>query len=346
MWCEGAAVPVELGDQLTKDTVLAKVPAFSPVVLKVIDLLSRESVSASNLANAIAGDAALSSQILRLANSALFGNAHHVDTVQKAVVAIGNNWVQHVTLALGASGYVKAAAQSEELKRSWRHAVASAVLSREIARASNLPADRAYAVGLLHDIGRLGLLATFPKEYKHAIQASQDEGVPLAQQERAIFGMDHCELGLVMAKEWNLPEHFSQALVGSHELEESQEIDLPRAVHVACLLADALGFCFVPPVKKFAVDGVLALLPDSARNRLPETSRLVELVVDGITEDETGHVKVEAVQHASKPETPQAELTKVFPKRWIFVLVTAGVMTTVLVLAAFLSHSALFHWHW
>lgn len=346
MWCEGAVVPVQLGDQLTKDTVLAKVPAFSPVVLKVIDLLSRESVSASNLANAIAGDAALSAQILRLANSALFGNAHHIDTVQKAVVAIGNTWVQHVTLTLGASGYVKAAAQSEELKRSWRHAVASAVLSREIARAANLPSDRGYAVGLLHDIGRLGLLATFPKEYKHAIQSSQDEGVPLVHQERMIFGMDHCELGLVMAKEWNLPDQFSEALMGPHQLEVSQEIDLPRAVHVACLLADTLGFCFVPPVQKYAIDDVLALLPDFARKRLPETSRLVELVVDGITEDETGAVRVEPIAHAPKPEPPAAELTAVFPRRWIFVLVTAGVMTTVLVLAAVLSHSALFHWHW
>src|SRR5690349_8186961 len=147
---------------LTQDSILGRIPAFPPVVLRVIDLLSNEQTEMAALVREIASDATLSAQVLRLANSPLFGLAAEVDTVHHAVVTLGFSRVQALVMAVATSNYMRGAMRTEALQKCWRHTVASAVLCRELARAAGINPDRAYSLGLLHDIGRLGLLVAFP----------------------------------------------------------------------------------------------------------------------------------------------------------------------------------------
>src|SRR5690242_21069308 len=151
------AVAEEAG-VLTRDSVLGRIPAFPPVVLRVVDLLSNEQTEMAVLVREIAADATLSAQLLRLANSPLFGLAAQVDTVHHAVVTLGFARVQSLVMAVATTNDMKGAMKTEALQKCWRHTVASAVLGRELARVAGMPADRAYSFGLLHDIGRLGLL--------------------------------------------------------------------------------------------------------------------------------------------------------------------------------------------
>ena len=64
---------VKSKDRLAKDVILSKIPAFPPVVLKALDLLATDRTGIAELARLIASDATLSAQVLRMANSALFG---------------------------------------------------------------------------------------------------------------------------------------------------------------------------------------------------------------------------------------------------------------------------------
>ena len=74
---------------LTRDSVLGRIPAFPPVVLRVLDLLSNEQTEMAVLVREVASDATLSAQVLRMANSPMFGLAAAVDTVHHAVVTLG-----------------------------------------------------------------------------------------------------------------------------------------------------------------------------------------------------------------------------------------------------------------
>ena len=75
-------------EQLTTESVLAAIPPFSPAVLKVMDLLAQSEIEMAVLARTISSDTTLSAEILKLANSALFGAAARIDTIQKATVTL------------------------------------------------------------------------------------------------------------------------------------------------------------------------------------------------------------------------------------------------------------------
>jgi putative nucleotidyltransferase with HDIG domain len=324
-------VPAAFNQQLTKDMVLAKVPAFSPGILRVIDLLSQEDRSVTELAQAIAADAALAAQVLRLANSALSGAQCRIDTVEKAVVAFGQPWIQHLTLTLGASSYMKAASQTDELKRCWRHMLTTAVLSRELARAAGLPADRAYVLGLLHDIGRLGLLAAFPSEYAGALESAPRGSASILDQERKTFAVDHCELGRCMVESWNLPAEFSSVVGRHHDLSGGGEIDTLRVVQLACRLADTLGFFFIPPAMPLSLEDVRSMLPAFAQQSFPaEDARLAAIVEEALSENELGGAEPLPPPPPVVEVVPEPELQPLSNWGWIAAAVVGTFLAIVL----------------
>lgn len=190
---------------LTDDRVLCRIPAFPPVVLRVLDLLARQETDMALLVREIASDATLSAQVLRLANSPLFGLATQVDTVHHAVVTLGFSRVQSLVMAVATTNYIKGAMRTEALQLCWRHTLASAVLCRELARGTGMDPDRAYSLGLLHDIGRLGLLVAYPDAYDGVLKAADRDSVSLLDLEKKRFGMDHCETGRRLVEQWKLP---------------------------------------------------------------------------------------------------------------------------------------------
>ena len=333
-------VSEQLDERLTKEKVLARVPAFSPGILRVIDLLSKPNESATTLAQAISVDPALASQVLRLANSALFGSQQRIDTVPKAVVKVGHSWLQHLALTLGVNSYRKAAGQSEGLQRCWRHMLASAVLSRELARAVGVAADRAYAAGLLHDIGRLGLLASFPEQYAEVLDQASRGTEALLQEERGMFGTDHAELGRLLVESWNLPAEFAAVVGQHHAAPDSGSPSLGFVVQLSCRLADNLGFFFVPPVTPMALEEVRELLPPFARSRFPEDpAQLTAMVEESMRENNLG--VAESFEPCAElepiPETPTvSEQPPARNTRWIWLVVAAILIVAAVLLRRFL----------
>lgn len=271
------AVEIESGP-ITTDNVLARVPAFPPVVLRLLDLLSNETTETAVLVRELASDAALTAELLRLANSPLFGLSARVETVHQAVVSLGFSRVQSLVMAAAATNYMKGAMQTEALQKCWRHTLASAVLCREIARATGIDSDRAYSFGLLHDLGRLGLLVGFPEEYDLVLRAADRDAVSLLDMEKKRFGLDHCEAGRQLVELWKLPQEFRVICGRHHDPPDGAPFDLLTLVHASCQLADTFGYAVVTPLKRQSFDEVLALLPAPAQERLCDADELGEIV--------------------------------------------------------------------
>ncbi len=110
----------------------------------------------------------------------------------------GPEQIQSLVMSVATANYSRAAFRSEALRKCWRHTLATAVLSRE--KRWHAPQgwapEQAYSLGLLHDIGRLGLLVAWPDDYSRILEeANRDGGVPLLELERQLLNMDHCEVG-------------------------------------------------------------------------------------------------------------------------------------------------------
>jgi HD-like signal output (HDOD) protein len=265
---------------LTKDVILSKIPAFPPVVLRALDLLSNDSTKIPELARLISSDATLSAQVLRMANSALFGYISQIESVQHGVVALGLSRLQSLIMTVATTNYMRGAFHTEALTRCWRHMLACAVLCRELARASGEEADRAYTLGLLHDIGRLGLLVGYPKAYQEILDEAHRDAVSLLDLEKRRFGIDHCEAGRLLMAHWGLPQGILVATGRHHDPPQGGPFDLLHIVYSACRLADLLGYFVVPPLQSSTFDELALVWPATVRERVPQDQKALQKIVE------------------------------------------------------------------
>lgn len=254
-----------------KDISLASIPAFPAVALRVLDLASQDDPDFDLLVREIASDATLSAQVLRMANSPLFGFETRVGTVHQAVMMLGAQRVQSLVMSVATANFSRAALRTEALQRCWQHTIAAAVLSREIAAAAGAPQpEQAYSLGLLHDIGRLGLLVAWPDDYDLMLRKADRNVISLIELEKQLFTMDHCELGRRLMEQWKLPHEFCVVAGRHHDPPAgATELDSLRIAHLSCRLADALEFWVAKPFRPLEVEEVLSELPYAVRLRLP-----------------------------------------------------------------------------
>jgi HD-like signal output (HDOD) protein len=249
-------------------TGLSRIPPFPPIAARLLALLADDSVPISAVAELVGSDPTFSARLLQCVNSVEFGLECPVRDVLHALSLLGLDRTREVTMTLATASYAGGALRTNELRRCWEHTVATAILADEVARACGTFIGHAYTAGIIHDIGRLGLLVAFPKNYERIIRDAADRCLDLLDFERETFGMHHAEAGRLLAERWNLPEEFRIIAGRHHDSCEGEELDLLRIVHVACRLADVLGYDITRPLVPLYVDSVLAELPERARAAL------------------------------------------------------------------------------
>jgi HD-like signal output (HDOD) protein len=256
---------------------LASAPAFPPIVMKLLAILADENSSLANVAACIATDPTFSGLVLKRANAADMVQQAPARDVRQALVTLGIERTRELTLTKAAIAYMGAALKTEQLRRCWRHMVACAMAAAEIARACKLDAAEPYTAGLLHDIGRLGLLTAYPRDYEQTMLHAHQHSIDLIDYERERFGVDHTEAGRWLATRWKLPETIAW-VAGRHHDEPSGPVDLLVIVQMACRLADLLGYYATEPLKPPDFDSITAPLSERARKRL--RARLPNLAAD------------------------------------------------------------------
>src|ERR1039457_2615973 len=231
--------------QADRKGLLARIPAFPPIVLRLLDLLARDDVEIRELVALISSDPAFSAQILRVANSPIFGFRSQIDSLQSALVVLGLRRIRSLSMTLATANHMKAVLHIDELARCWRHMLACALLTEELARSCSAFEDRAYTAGLLHDVGRLGLLLAYPKEYAELLRHAERNALELLDVEHQTLGIDHCEAGRELAAQWNLPPDFQIVAARHHDPPNDGVLDLLTLVHLGCKLADSFGYWVV-----------------------------------------------------------------------------------------------------
>ena len=195
---------------------LATIPA---VLWKILALLDSDGTSARELVGVIEQDQALTAKILRLANSAFFGQARRVATIPRAIVVLGFSTVRNLTLGVRVWDAVAGGLTRERFEALWTHAVAVAIASKTLAlRMRDCDPDEAFTAGLVHDVGRLVMATRFRELYWQQV-GSVSEAEPIEERERAAFGADHAEVGGWLFEAWNLPPQIVDAVRDHHAVE-------------------------------------------------------------------------------------------------------------------------------
>jgi HD-like signal output (HDOD) protein len=228
---------------------LKNLPPFPPAAAKAMDLLSNENVVYGEVASTLQTDAGLSAEMLRMANSALFGARNRINSVPQALTFLGTKRVTGLLFTLSMSKLLKRTGARESIRRCWYHNLACALAAREFARSFGRDADEGYNAGLFHDLGRLALIMLDANLYDQLIQ----QGGALLELERAHFGIDHCEAGAWLIEHWKLPLAFVE-VAKNHHAPKSDGSELTMLVNGACVVADRLGFSVRRAPSEEAVD--------------------------------------------------------------------------------------------
>jgi HD-like signal output (HDOD) protein len=189
--------------------------------LELHALLRDESIASTRIADAMFELPDLAAEVLRLANSPLYGMERRVDRLDRAVSLVSTSVLRDLALSMTMGRVAHAmpdlgGSLSPERLRTRLVAVARA--AGVVARAANVPlVEEARAAGILHDVGLIELALRDGAALQQAHDEAAAAGAPTLEFERARFGVDHAELGRELVDGWKLPESVVHAVAWHHE---------------------------------------------------------------------------------------------------------------------------------
>ncbi|MEZ6123601.1 MAG: HDOD domain-containing protein [Planctomycetaceae bacterium] len=230
---------------LDHDTIVRianSLPPLPQVVLQITEIISNPDYLVRDIVNAVQLDPVVTGQLLRMANSPLYGGGH-VSTVHEAVVRLGAGTVRSIAISRSArpTANLDLSAFGETPLSYWRHSVAAFSFAEELAsrRIARFGHDFATAA-LLHDFGKLVLARHLTPDHAEAIRLLSKE-IPEVAAEMQILSMNHAEVTAVVLQAWGLPDSLVRIVQHHHnpaDYEHPACFGLTLANHLAWQLQD------------------------------------------------------------------------------------------------------------
>ncbi len=260
-----------------------ELPPIPAVAVNLLGLLAKEEVALNEVAATISADATIATEVLRAANTAYYGVRGEVTSIHHATTLLGIGRIRVLAATIGLRRYLGQALRLPAVLRCWRHNLACAATTEQIALRLGGNAADAYAAGLLHDIGRLALIVAHPKQYPAFLDTADARGLELLDLERELFGIDHCEAGQWFTQQLLMPQVFQDVAMHHHNPEAVGPTEVLVRVGVACRLAEWMGFWVTPPSEaemKTPPDIARLVLPLPLAQRVTLVSEAADLVAD------------------------------------------------------------------
>lgn len=229
-----------------RDLVLASedLPTLPVVASQVVTLTSQEETQLSDVADLVMQDVALSSKILKVANSAFYAFPQQIGSIQQAVSMLGTNAVQSLVLSFSLLSIKKGGGESKfDFDKFWERSLASSVAAQLIlSKVPKADLEEIFVSALLQNLGQLVLACTLPAEYDKVLeQKLENSEIDELFAESEVFGSDHCFLGYEVAKHWNFPLSISLPILHHHDpMSYSGDDEKIRQTTRAIYLADIL----------------------------------------------------------------------------------------------------------
>jgi HD-like signal output (HDOD) protein/GGDEF domain-containing protein len=204
------------------------------VALRVLELTASSTVDVAALAACIEQDPALTTKILRVVNSSLYGLNQRVSTVKQSIAILGTQPLKMLVLGFSLPGNLASSSGTIVLQRFWQQALLTALAAREIAEGwFHHSGDEAFAAGLLQDLGLLILIQDLGETYDKFLVGVWQQGSDLIDEENRVLGFDHRVLTTKLLGHWHLPEALVTGIAGSHDAEFLDEHELPHVLYLA-----------------------------------------------------------------------------------------------------------------
>lgn len=221
-----------------------KLPNLFNVGVLVLNKLEDPKTQAADLAKVISIDQALTTQLLKLCNSAQYGFSRKISNLQEAIAKLGFKAIKSLVFLSISKGVLRREVEGYSLGKDdlWMNSITCAVYSKKIAELSGyFDPDTAFTAGLLKDMGKLIINQYIKKSYDEIVDFVHEKNVPFYKAEENLLGYSHAEIGAKVAEKWNFPEELVSSIRYHHQPTEYKgNIDNVRKLIYIVHLADVM----------------------------------------------------------------------------------------------------------
>lgn len=239
---------------------LKPIPAVINQILEVVD---KPDSSMAQIADIIQYDPAITASVLRTCNSAFFGLKHPAESIKDAVTLLGLDQIIEIVLMKSGVKVLSGKQEGYGLHEGamWKYSVSSAIIAKQIAQKLSMEnINTIFTAALLKDIGKTVLDRFVLNAFEKITALVIDENFSFREAEKKIIGVDHTELGGMIAKMWKFSPKMVK-IIRHHHLTDSamvkdKEIAVVYLADCICMMigigvgSDGLAYQFNDQVMK------------------------------------------------------------------------------------------------
>lgn len=273
----------ELKDRILR--TLKELPAMPQVVLEAREIMGNEDSGIEDVIKVLETDQAITTKILKAANSAYYGRIGKIATIQQASVVLGFKTIAELITLASSSSLLDRVLRGYGLGADalWRHSLSVAIGSRIIAdRKRPDLAETSFSAGLIHDAGKL-VLDQYVMEKKGEFEEIMNHGqVSFMEAEEHIFGFNHAEIGFDVCNHWKIPEDISIAVKHHHAPSRSNYNAVAYVVYLADAIVNMADSLAKMDSMSAGMDAMMYMLDDRAMEFIGIQEDDVQPIVDEI----------------------------------------------------------------
>jgi putative nucleotidyltransferase with HDIG domain len=246
---------------MEKITSVQEFATLPQVAIKVLNMMENDnSLNIKELSNLIETDASLTIKLIKVANSSLFATSSTVNSIQQAILNLGLNRVSNIAIGVAVfSNFMNSSvAMKPVLEKYWQHTSAVGVVSKSLAKRAGFAFKEVEFIGgLLHDVGKLAMMQFDNLEmYKKVIDLVENDRKNEYEAEAEVFGMNHCDIGSVIATRWKLPVPIASVIAHHNDFSkvDKDTRTMVAIVNMSNLLCDIWGSGFYEGVTSIQFD--------------------------------------------------------------------------------------------
>ncbi|MBR2526414.1 HDOD domain-containing protein [bacterium] len=223
---------------------IKNIPSLPEIITKSIEIMQDKNTSSETLAKIISNDIGLTARVLKLVNSSYYGFPKQISTVKQAITILGFTTIKGLIISASVFKMFSESSSGSAFnyKNFWKHSMMVATASRMLAEYSDIDkSEDIFSASFLHDIGKI-ILAKYDREnYSKVCKQNYKTDFDFMKSEENFCGLNHCEIGNVVAYSWNLPELFCEIISNHHNPEKSYKCAQEcYIVNIANKIAEAI----------------------------------------------------------------------------------------------------------
>lgn len=198
-----------------------KIPAQPRVVEELRQILMRGEFDVRPLARVINRDPGITAMLFKVCGTPAYRQHHPFRSLDQILHTLGVkqtfNLIQAIALMNMGGGKQHSAAYEAFWARSQTIAQLAMLVSEDRVSVCNIYPDEAYLAGIFHDCGVPLLMQRFPTYCAEMRLGEPGRWIELEEEDRR-FSANHCVVGYLVAKHWNLPDYLCDAIRNHHDM--------------------------------------------------------------------------------------------------------------------------------